>query len=141
VGIHIMRRNVLEKSRGSPYPEQKRRIEQPSLGLTCTPFRIRALADAIWILTTNDCPDRGEPGMWTYARCSDTVPYSGALYQVVVGFAPGAGLHVTHSFGFSSSSLVVVPGGPADVPGPLALGDLESEFEHLALADGRGFRR
>lgn len=132
IGVRVMRRAILEQTRGENFVRQEALVVQelaPGQGFEVESVRRRALFNAIQILTTGMCPDGRGERVWTYARGSDTVTVEGRVYRVVVGgFAPGAGLH-DFSYDFDNGSVGVVPGGSAEVPVPLKIG-------HLALGEG-----
>ena len=102
----------------------------PNQGVEVESVRRRALFDVVSILTTGECPDGRGEYLSTYVRGSDTITINGQKFQLVVGcFAAGAGVDVSHDGFFYSGSVVVVPGGSAEVPEPLELG-------HLAIGEG-----
>ncbi len=126
IGVRIMRRSILEKTRSENFDRQNALVEglAPNQGFEVESVRRRALFNAVSILNTGMCPDDRGERLWTYARGSDTVTIDGRVYQLVVGgFVPGAGVRV-HDFDIVSVDLGVVPGGSAEVPGPLELGHL-----------------
>jgi hypothetical protein len=131
VGLRIMSRSILEESRGLGFGGQQALVEKkaPNQGFELESVRRRALFDAVSILTTGECPDRCGEHLWTYVRGPDTVTINGRAYRLAVGgFAPGAGVSV-RDYDFVNGSFGVVPGGSAEVPGPLELG-------HLAIGEG-----
>ena len=115
ISVYIMRRHVVDQSRGKPYAEQERLVKKE--GFEVTPLRERLFFDVISILKDGTCPDNRDP-QWrtTYARTSDIVHYDAeACHPVVGGFAPRAGVRVSYDYG-DGRSIGVVPGGPAEVP-------------------------
>ncbi len=131
IGVRIMRRCIIKKTRSENFNKQSALVEQlaPNHGFEVESVRRRALFNAVSILTTGECPDGRGEHFWTYARGSDTVTIEGRVYRLVVGgFAPGAGVVVVlNPFGLDDFGVVL--GGSAEVPGPLELG-------HLAIDDG-----
>jgi len=129
VGVYFMRRFVVEQSRGLPFAAQETIVTTPNEGFTVTPLRIRALFDSISILRSGTCPDGRGKRRWTIARTSDIIRLNNREYHLEIGgFAPGSGVGVGRD-DIDDDDIGVVPGGPAEVPGPLALG-------HLALDEG-----
>ena len=130
-----MRRSILEITRGENFARQTALVEElaPGQGFETESVRRRSLFNAVSILNTGMCPDGRGERLWTYVRGSDTVTLAdGRVCRLVAGgFALGDGVDVPfNAIGYDSHVAVgVVPGGPAEVPGPLGLG-------HLAIDEG-----
>ena len=100
IGVRIMRRSILEKTRSENFVRQKALVKElaPNQGFKVESVRRRSLFNAISILNIGMCPDGRGERVWTYARGSDTVTIDGRVYRLVVGgFAPGAGVDVDSS--------------------------------------------
>ena len=66
--IWCMRKEVALETRNKTYDEQKSIVE--AQGDEVTPFLVRAIFDAVKILTSGTCPDNQNP--LTFARTTDT---------------------------------------------------------------------
>lgn len=128
VGVRVIRKRVLEESRGRGFAQQQNLMKgmAPGEGYTVESARRRFLFDAERILTTGMCPDERDP-RYTEVRGPETVDVFGGNFHLVVGgFAPAAGVDVDfHNFDYNR--IAVVPGGPAEVLRPLELDDLAIE--------------
>jgi hypothetical protein len=126
VSVYFMRRCVADETRDMDYPGEEKFVNKR--GFDVTPFRVRALFDAVEILESGTCPDSGKP-RYTYARCSDIVRFGTDEYHAGIGgFAPRSGADVSIDDG-DDVDISVAPGVSAEVLRPLAL-------EPLGLGEG-----
>ena len=109
VGVYIMRKSIIEKSRGLYYSDQVQLINDANAGLSVAPLCLRAFVDSISIFTSGTCFDgRGEQ-RWSYARTSDTAVCCNQECQLGIGaYSRIAGVYV-HYHAFAHPGVGVVP--------------------------------
>ena len=128
ISVFFMRTFIADETRDMSYADQKILVE--GRGFNVTPLGVRAFFDAGCILTSGTCPDARVLPRWSYARTSDSIVVGNDVYQAVIGgFAPGSGAFVYDNV-FDDDEFGVAPGGPAEVPLPLALGALALDEGH-----------
>jgi hypothetical protein len=104
-----MRKEVAEETRNKHYDAQKKLLKDR--GDEVTPFIVRAISDAVGILTTGTCPDQHV----TLARTSDSVRYGNNVQQSIIGgYTPLYGLFTLSPSTPKGEIIGVVPGLPCD---------------------------
>jgi hypothetical protein len=111
LGVFIMRRSIVNDSI----------MWSTNKGFEITPFRIRALADAIFILRSGTCPDGCTKEGFVYARTADRLRVNKPTnridrFNAIGGFNLGSGLQVDDvTLQCVDDEVGVVPYAPAGV--------------------------
>jgi len=120
LGTYVIRKAFLKYTANFYlFQHQEQYVRAPNVGLEVASPRIRALCNAIDILTTGECPDSG-----MYVAGSGEFVMAGTIYHFITGnFIRGQGVDIY--YGHARKILnAVVPGAVANAPEPLQLARL-----------------
>jgi hypothetical protein len=127
IRVFFIRRCIADETRSMPYLSQEALVKER--GFEVIPLLPRMLFDAVCILTSGTCTDARTPRC-SYARTPDIIVVGNNIFQPVIGgFALGSGADVDITR-HDDDRIGVVPGGPAEVRRPPALGALELDKGH-----------